>query len=145
MLANTAARIGAPSAWIDRMILVRGQGMPALADLALGRFFSEPFRARSPKVVTAFRGILSETAVDGYAGCCAALRDADLRAELGRISAPTLVIAGARDVSTPPEQGEELARGLADGRLALLDAAHLSNIERPDDFTAALRGHLEAS
>jgi 3-oxoadipate enol-lactonase len=117
--------------------------MASLADAAVSRFFSEPFRATSPEVVAAFRRVLSETAAGGYAGCCAALRDADLRAEIGRISAPTLVIAGSLDASTPPDQGDELARGVADGRLTVVDAAHLSNIERPDDFTAALRGHLE--
>lgn len=143
VLANTAAKIGTPQGWIERTALVREQGMASLADAALSRFFSEPFRATSPEVVAAFRRVLSETAAGGYAGCCAALRDADLRAEIGRISAPTLVIAGSLDASTPPDQGDELARGVADGRLTVVDAAHLSNIERPDDFTAALRGHLE--
>lgn len=143
-LANTAARIGSAEAWADRMDRVRQGGVQAVADMAMERFFAQDFRAAAPATVAEFRRRLIATPVDGYVGCCAALRDADLRPLLGRIAAPTLVIAGARDASTPPAQAEELAGGVAGASLVVLDAAHLSNIERPAEFTAALRQHLEA-
>jgi 3-oxoadipate enol-lactonase len=144
VLANTAARIGTAEAWRDRAMQVREQGLAAIADMAMGRFFSEGFRTQSPKVVEAFRARLLASSPAGYAGCCAALRDADLRPELPRIAAPTLVVAGALDVSTPPEQMRALAAGLANSRYVELDAAHLSNVERPAAFAAALLEHLES-
>lgn len=145
VLANTAARIGAAQGWRDRMAAVGEGGLEAIADLALGRFFSEAFRAGSPETVASFRRALVSTPAHGYAGCCAALRDADLRGEVGAIAAPTLIIAGALDVSTPPAQARELAGGVSDSRLIVLDAAHLSNVERPGGFTAALTDHMEAA
>jgi 3-oxoadipate enol-lactonase len=145
VLASTAARIGTAQGWRERIELVRHGGMDGVAELALGRFFCERFRLGHPQAAAAVRDQLLRTRVDGYAGCCAALRDADLCGEICSIVAPTLVMAGALDVSTPRSQGEALARGLKHARLQVLDAAHLSNIERPGEFTAALRDHLEAA
>lgn len=144
VLANTAARIGTAEAWADRAALVRAQGLGEIADMAMGRFFSDAFRAGQADVVAGFRDGLLATSMQGYAGCCAALRDADLRAEIGRIAAPTLVIGGALDVSTPPEQTRLLAASIPGAAYVELDAAHLSNIERPEAFTAALGKHLES-
>jgi 3-oxoadipate enol-lactonase len=143
-LANTASRIGAAASWQARIDTVLSQHMQAIADTVLGRFFCDPFRGARPDIVAQFRAVLLATAPHGYAGCCAALRDGDLTPELGRIGAPTLVIAGSRDVSTPPGQLETLARGIAGSVLVTLDTAHLSNIEQPAPFTEALRRHLEA-
>jgi 3-oxoadipate enol-lactonase len=144
VLANTAARIGTAEAWADRAALVRAQGLDAIADMAMARFFSEDFRARRADVVDGFRAGLLATSAGGYAGCCAALRDADLRGDVGRIAAPTLVIGGTLDVSTPPEQTRALAAAIPGARHLELDAAHLSNVERPEAFAAALVQHLEA-
>ena len=144
VLANTAARIGSAEAWSKRATVVRTQGLAAIADLAMARFFSDTFRAAAPGTEAAFRDRLLSTSTAGYLGCCAALRDADLRAEVGEIGTPTLVIGGRLDVSTPPEQMRELAAALQNATYLQLDAAHLSSVERPDDFTAALRGRLES-
>ena len=143
VLANTAARIGSADAWSQRAALVRGEGLAAIADIAMERFFSDAFRAVRPQVVCSFRAGLLAMLADGYAGCCAALRDADLSAEVAAVAAPTLVIGGARDISTPPAQTEALAASIPGARHVLLDAAHLSNVERPEAFAAALRNHLE--
>jgi 3-oxoadipate enol-lactonase len=82
--------------------------------------------------------MLLATAPQGYAGCCAAIRDMDQRASLQAIHVPTLVIGGLQDPATPPAKAEEIAAGVADARLVMLDAAHLSNIEQAEAFTAAL-------
>jgi 3-oxoadipate enol-lactonase/4-carboxymuconolactone decarboxylase len=75
----------------------------------------------------------------GYAGCCAAIRDMDLRPLLGGITTPTLVIGGTLDVSTPwAGHGDLVAASIPGARAVLLPAAHLSNVERPSGFTAAL-------
>jgi 3-oxoadipate enol-lactonase len=143
VLANTAARIGAPDAWAERAAWVRAEGLAGIADMAMGRFFSEEFRAEHPATVARFRQTLIGGSAEGYAGCCAALAGADLTADVGAIAAPTLVIGGARDLSTPPEQTAALAAAIPGARYVELDAAHLSNVERPESFSAALVKHLE--
>jgi len=143
VLANTAARIGTVEAWQTRLDTVLSQGMAAIADAVLGRFFSDGTRERDPILVDRFRRIVLDTSPEGYAGCCAALRDADLRGSVGGITAPTLVIGGRLDVSTPLEQAEALVAGIPGARLLALDTAHLSNIEAPAAFSAALLHHLE--
>jgi 3-oxoadipate enol-lactonase len=143
ILANTAARVGTAESWQARLDTVKSHGMTAIADAVMGRFFCDAFRAAHPDTVETFRHILLRTAPQGYAGCCAALRDADLSRALGRITAPTLVIGGHLDASTPPAQAEALANGIKGARLIVLDAAHLSNIEQPAAFTRAVIKHLE--
>lgn len=142
-LANTASRIGTRDSWEARRRLVLAEGLGAIADVAVERFFSAAFRAASPAMVAQARDSLLAGSPGGYAGCCAALRDADLTPDLGRIAAPTLVIGGALDVSTPPDQAAALAAGIPGAQLTVLPAAHLSNLEQPDAFTGALRAHLE--
>lgn len=142
-LANTATRIGTHESWETRRRLVLAEGLGAIADMAMQRFFSPEFRASDPNVVEQVRTDLVGGSAAGYAGCCAALRDADLTTEVRHIRAPTLVIGGAFDISTPPDQAAALAAAIPGARLTILRAAHLSNLERPDAFTAALRAHLE--
>lgn len=144
VLASTAARIGTAEAWAERAATVRREGMDAVADLAMGRFFSQAWRAAHPDAVAGFRRRLAAMSPAGYAGCCAALRDADLRGEPGAIVASALVVAGRHDVATPPGLLRELAAALPRADYLELDAAHLSNVERPDEFTAALSRRLEA-
>lgn len=143
VIANTAAQIGSAETWQTRRDTVLDHGIKAIADAALGRFFCEAFRAAAPDVVEQYRQILLRTDPLGYAGCCAALRDADLRDELSRIAAPTLVIGGTMDVSTPLAEAQRLADDILDARLAVLDAAHMSNVEQPYAFTQAVLRHLE--
>jgi len=78
------------------------------------------------------------TPVPGYLGCCAALRDADLRAEAGRVRAPSLIVTGKHDPATPPAEGAWLAATISGAEIVELDAAHISNIERADEFTDAM-------
>ena len=145
ILANTASRLGTAESWQARIETVLGQRMQGIADVVLGRFFCDEFRDARPDIVERFRAVLLATAPAGYASACAALRDSDLTADLRRIRTPTLIIAGSRDVSTPPDQSEALANSITGAQLVTLDAAHLSNIEQPVLFIAAMRRHLAAS
>lgn len=144
-LANTASRIGTRDAWETRRRTVLAEGLGAIADMAMERFFSEDFRRAERELVAGWRARLAGGSASGYAGCCAALRDADLTPELGRVAAPTLVIGGRLDVSTPPEATGALAHDIPGARHLLLAAAHLSNLEQPRAFTEGLRMHLEAA
>lgn len=142
VLANTAARVGRAELWTERIELVRSAGMDAVARLVVDRWFTPGFRERAPAVVAAHRATLARTSPDGYAGCCAALRDADLRPLASRVRAPTLVIASTHDAATPAAEGRWLKDAIPGATLAELDAAHLSNVERPDAFTDAVLGFL---
>ena len=136
--ANTGARIGATALWDQRIRDAETRGMQALVEPAVARWFTARFRRTDPETVDRFRSMLGGCRPSGYAGCCAALRDADLRAVLHRIEAPTLVIVGADDHATPPAAGRAICEHVAGAELLALDAAHLSNIERADAFTAAV-------
>jgi 3-oxoadipate enol-lactonase len=138
VLANTAACVGSETFWGERMRLVRDEGLAPLAEITMARWFTPGFRAARPDVVARMRATLLATPVSGYLGCCAALRDADLRDDAARVMAPTLVVAGRHDVATPPAAGEWLAATIPGAQLAMFDAAHLANVECAAAFTAAV-------
>jgi 3-oxoadipate enol-lactonase len=143
VLSNTAARIGSVESWEARIAAVAQGGMLAIVDAALARFFSPALHAARPEVVRRFGATLAETDPAGYSACCAALRAADLRPLAARIAAPTLIIAGALDEATTPQQAAELHAAIAASELVVLDgAAHLANVERPEAFSALLRRFL---
>lgn len=144
VLCDTAARLGTDTGWQSRIDMALSQGMAAMADLSMTRFFSDGFRTRSPEVVARFRQGFVATAAHGYAGCCAVLRDCDFRAGLDRMDVPTLVIGGREDAPTPPADAESLARGIPGAALVLLETGHLSAVEDPDGFNGALLRHLSA-
>lgn len=144
ILANTAARIGNDALWAERIRGARTDGMSALAEASMVRWFTEGFRARHPDVVARLRKTFEATSVDGYVGCCAALRDADLRPEAARVACPALIVTGRHDPSTPPADGRWLGDQIRGARVVDLDAAHLSNVERADDFTVAVRDFITA-
>lgn len=144
VLANTSGFMGPPSAWDARIAAALSQGMAPLAAASVARWFTPDFAARDPQAVAAIEDGLMRTSPQGYAGCCAAIRDMDLRRVASLIPTPALVISGTADPATPPDHGEALATTLPDARLTLLDAAHLSNVEQPAAFTAAVLGFLSA-
>ena len=138
VLANTAARIGDTDTWSSRIKTAQTEGLSALADATMTRWFTPEFRAARPDVIEHFHSTISRTNPHGYAGCCAALRDADLRPSASRVACSTLVVTGLQDPATPPEQGQWLAKQISGARLAEFETAHLSNVERPDEFNAAV-------
>ncbi|MEO8070779.1 MAG: 3-oxoadipate enol-lactonase, partial [Acidobacteriota bacterium] len=143
VLANTSPRVADPAAIETRRRLVLSQGMRPIADSAIKRFFSPGFLDRqAPVIATARRTILTTNPI-GYAGCCAAVRDMDQTPLLGSIRAPTLVVHGDLDVSMPFDKNADLLRqGIAGAQLARIPAAHLSNVEQPQLFTAAILDFL---
>ena len=139
VLANTSARFPDPSVMDNRRRTVLESGMAAVAEAVLGRFFTPERVARNPPVVANMRRVVLTTDPAGYAGCCAAVRDMDQVAMLALIRVPTLIIVGDRDLSTPWENhGELLARGITHASVVRLPTAHLSNLEKPRSFNAAL-------
>ena len=144
VLCCTAARFDPPSAWDERAKAVRVGGVGAVADAVLERWFTPAFREERPEVLRWAAGMLRNSSPEGYAGCCEAIRDADLRPRLGDISAPTLVIAGSDDPAAPVEKAEIIRDVIHDARLAVIQrAAHIANVERPDEVTGGILDHLE--
>lgn len=138
VLACTSARFGEPDQWLERAETVRREGLPAIVDAVIGRWFTPAFGERER-----FRELFLATDTEGYARCCEALSTWDARAELAAIDAPTLVISAAQDPSTPPEHGELIASRIPRARHVVIDdAAHLANVERPDAFNRLLEDHL---
>ena len=141
-LSNTAAKIGAPELWNERIGIARSQGMGALVDGVIARWFSPDFAESNPDRFALARETLLATDPNGYAGVSAALRDTDLRDVVGSIALPTMVIGGASDQATPIEQARWLHGQIDGSRLVELDAAHLSNLDCEQEFTAALEQFL---
>ena len=144
VLANTAARIGTVEMWTERISVVHQKGMSAVADLAMERWFTPRFHARDPETVHAFRAMVQSCPADGYLGCCAALRDADLRDRISNLTAPTLLVASSEDAATPPEGLEFIRERVNGATLVTLDSAHLSNVECAEEFTVAVLDFLKA-
>ena len=138
VLANTSARPEAERMEARRKTVL-AEGMAAVADTVMHRFFSPRLLASDSAIVAESRRTLLATDPAGYAGCCAAVRDMNSIENLGRIHCPTLVIDGELDVSLPwKEHGDALASRIPGAQVVHLPAAHLSNLERPRSFTAAV-------
>lgn len=142
VLSNTGAKIGEAALWNSRIQTVLKDGMKAVVDAVIERWFTPDFRKRQPAVVARVREMLLTTPPAGYAGCSAALRDMDERAGISEIKSPTLVIAGKHDPATPPESGEFIASRIKDAKYVLLDAAHLANLEQEAIYTDTLEKFL---
>jgi 3-oxoadipate enol-lactonase len=142
VLANTAPKIGTPEMWNQRIDNVRKGGMEVIVDTLLDRWFTAGFRARAPEPVARLRAMLTATPAEGYMACCAAVRDMDQREAIAGVRHPTLVIAGTHDAVTPPAEGRATAERIRGARYVELDAAHLSNVEAADRFTAEVVGFL---
>ncbi|MFI7432260.1 3-oxoadipate enol-lactonase [Micromonospora haikouensis] len=142
-LLCTSASLGPPGQWRARAATVRADGLPAIADAVVARWFTPAFAATRPDVVAGYRAMLTATSPAGYAACCEAIAAMDLRADLGRVGAPTLVVAGADDPATPVAHAREIVRRIPGARLAVVDAAaHLANVEQPERVCRLLRDHF---
>jgi len=143
VLTCTSAYVGPPAGWAERAKIVRTDGMEAIADSVMVRWFTSRLPGQEPEMVARFRAMLVATPPEGYARCCEALAAWDARELISAISVPTLVIAGAEDSATPVEHAELLASRIPGARLHVLEhAAHLANVERAEEFTQAVLDHL---
>jgi 3-oxoadipate enol-lactonase len=146
VLANTTG--GYPEAaravWEQRIATVRAEGIEAIADAVMGRYFHDAFRAHKAGTVARFRRRLLTTDTTGYVGCCEAVGKVDTTSRLGQIGVPTLVIAGELDQGTPVAMAQALAEGIPAARLAVLaEASHLSAIEQPEAFARLVTGFVD--
>jgi 3-oxoadipate enol-lactonase len=136
----TSAFFGPPDPWLTRAATVRAEGVGAVADAVLDRWFT--YRV-DPDLRVRMREMIVATPPEGYAAATEVVAHLDLRDDLGRITTPTLVISGSEDAACPPDVGRALAAGIPGAEFVELEAvAHLGNVERPDAVTDLIRARL---
>ena len=142
ILSNTAAYFPDKTMWEGRIKLVREKGLQGIVDANMERWFTKDFRTRAPQAMAKMREMFLATNVDGYIGCGQAIRDMDHRSLLARITAPSLVIAGKYDPATTLEAGEFIKQHIPGAKIAVLEAAHISNLEQPQAYADTVLGFL---
>ncbi|WP_433528082.1 3-oxoadipate enol-lactonase [Micromonospora sp. CA-263727] len=143
-LLCTSASLGPADGWRTRAATVRAGRLDTIADAVVERWFTPAFAAARPDTVAAYRQMLTATPAAGYAACCEAIADMDLRAALATVRAPTLVIGAADDPATPPAHARDIAGRIPSARLVILDdAAHLANVEQPEAVARLLTAHFD--
>lgn len=142
VLSNTAAKIGRPEQWQDRIATVRTGGMAALADATMERWFGRDWRMNP--AMPARRSRFLSTAAEGWCGCAAAVAGTDFYETTATLRLPTLVFAGANDGATPPDLVRETAELIPGHRFQLLRrAGHLPMVEKPAEYAAVLTAFLD--
>jgi 3-oxoadipate enol-lactonase len=140
VIANSSAHYPDQVPWRARVQTVAAQGVAAIADGAVARWLTPAWAATAEGQVAAraLHETLVRTDPDGYIASCKAVAAIDFRESNRRIAVPTLVIGGTQDEATPMEMSQAIADAIPRSRLARIDAAHLSAVERPADFSALL-------
>jgi 3-oxoadipate enol-lactonase len=147
MLCDTLSVVSeeAQPIWEERIQIAVRDGMAPLCEPTLARWFTPAYLQSGPPAVETIRSQLMETPVNGYVGCCEAIRRLDYLRRLHEISLPVGVVVGAEDPAAPPSASQAIHQRIAGSSLVVIDnAAHLSNVEQPEAFNAAMLGFLEA-
>jgi 3-oxoadipate enol-lactonase len=133
-----------PQPFLDRAVAVRSGGTAPLAPTVASRWVTPPFAAQHPDLVARLEAMIAGSDDEGYAACCEVVAAVDLREDLGRITAPTLVVSGAEDVALPPPHQQAIVDGIPGAELLTVSpGAHLANLERISEVTGALLGHFD--
>lgn len=143
ILANTAAKIGTIDDWNERIEQVRSKGMAAVVPAVLERWYTPEFRNRHSETVATTCSMLEAMNVEGYMASCAAVRDMDFRGAIGTIASSTMIVYGEQDPVTPPEAAQFMSNKIVGSSLIGLRAAHLSNVEMPQEFTDRVLAFLK--
>ena len=142
VLSNTAARIGTPVMWQQRIEAVRADGLDAYADGAMQRILGPTYKTHPN--LPYLRNLLTQTNPDGWIGCAAAIAGTDFYTTTASLRLPTLAIAGARDGTTPPDLVRETAELIPGHRFALMrGVGHLPMVEKPAEYAALLETFLQ--
>ncbi len=141
VLSNTAAKMGTPESWAQRMDAIRADGMAGVADMVMERWFSPAFLASDQ--LPYWRDMMLATPAEGYLGCCAAIAGTDFFTPTSGLRLPTLGIAGTEDRASPPDMVRETVDLIPGSQFELIrGGGHLPHVERPEAYAAALTGFL---
>ncbi len=141
-LLCTSAYLPPAEGWHDRAAAVRSAGMPVIAETVASRWITPGLADRDPQLATRLYNMLCGIDPESYAQCCEAIATMDLRADLARIAAPTLVIAGAHDLATPLPHAGAIVDSIAGAQMEVVDAAHVATVEQAGVITARLVEHF---
>ncbi|MEU2347112.1 3-oxoadipate enol-lactonase [Modestobacter sp. NPDC049651] len=135
-----------PQGFLTRAAAARADGTASFAPAVVSRWLTPAHAAAHPDLVARLEAMVAGSDDEGYAACAEVVAGIDLRADLGRITAPTLVVSGAEDPALPPDHQQAIADGIAGAELlSVSPGAHLANLEQPLQVTGALLGHLDAA
>lgn len=135
-----------PQGFLDRAATSRADGTASFAPTVVSRWLTPAYAAAHPDLVARLEAQVAGADDEGYAACAEVVGHVDLRADLGRVTAPTLVVSGAEDQALPPEHQRAIADGIAGAELLTLSpGAHLANLEQPLQVSGALLGHFDAA
>ena len=137
VLSHTAAEFDA-GIWDQRIAALKAGGMASIIDGVIGRFFTPAFIAQDNINLKRIRNIALSQAPQGYAACCAAIRDMDLYPRLERIQVPTLVVMGDADISTPKARGQALVDRIQQAQMVTVHSAHIAPPEIPSEYLTAV-------
>ena len=144
VLCDTAPKIGDAEGWNSRIAAVERDGLESIGDAVMERWFTEAYRDAEPQPLRIWRNMLTRQSAKGYAASCAAIRDADLTADAGKIAVPTLVVVGGDDRSTPPDLVRAMAERIPGAQFATIEGAgHLPCIEQPEALAGLIADLLE--
>lgn len=140
VIANSSPHYPDAAPWRSRVEVVQAQGVAAIAPGAVARWLTPAYVSTSEGTAAArqLEDTLVRTDAAGYIASCNAVAAIDFRDSNRRITVPTLVIAGTLDEATPPSMSEAMVAAIPGSRLATIEAAHLSAVERPAEFTQLL-------
>jgi 3-oxoadipate enol-lactonase len=146
VLCDTSSRIPeeALPVWDERIGLAQNQGLDALVESTMERWFTAPFREKPAPMLERVRDMIRATPLKGYIGCSRAIMKLNLTERLGEIHLPTLIIVGEDDPGTPVAASQAIHQRIKGSELVILkSAAHLSNIEQEAAFNAAVLEFLK--
>ncbi len=142
-ICNTSSDLSPPDLWQDRIDKVKREGMDSIIHGALERFLSKKFHETDSPKIDLIKSMVRSCEVSGYIGCCAAVRDMNLTSQLAKIGNPVLIVAGELDLSTPVAHSQVINQEITGSRMIIIDAvAHLSNVEKPEEFNQAVLSFL---
>ncbi len=138
ILCCTAPKFGEPAFWHDRANKVLEGGLDSILEATKSRWYNPGTAETNPFAQSLLDELMTFNPV-GYANTCKAVADFDVRAKLSEIKCPTLAIAGTEDLSTPVSVMQELANAIPNAELiAVKGAAHIGNVEQPEEFKNAI-------
>ncbi|MFH8294294.1 4-carboxymuconolactone decarboxylase [Streptomyces sp. NPDC018059] len=145
-LIAASPRFGTADEFRQRGVIVRSNGLDPIARSAPERWFTPGFAAAQPAITDWAVQMVRTTDPGCYIAACEALAAFDVRAELGRIGVPTLVLVGSEDQVTGQGEARTLVAGIPDSRLAVVPgASHLAPVEQPAAVTDLLVRHFSTA
>ena len=146
MLCDTSAHLAPREIWDERIELVRKNGMGAVADVTIDRWFTKAGQERLPAEIEKVRQMILNTPADGFCACCEAIRDMDQRESIRTISTRALVVVGENDPGTPVSASELIHDRIASSDLKVIpEAAHFVNVEQTSVFNDTILAFLRAN